>query len=72
MKIIRVIVYEGDSTWIENQMDSTELSVGVPWNVGASVSAGGGGKITEIWRGSADDIMDVTDWKEVFGELPDL
>lgn len=69
MKMTRVITYEGSSEWIASiQKNYCELVLDYAWSVGASVSDGGGGTITERYRTfsktTEEDVEALLDWAE--------
>ncbi len=51
MKLTRVITYEGSEAWIESILkEHCSLEAGYTWKVSASISDGGGGEISEVFR----------------------
>ncbi len=51
MKLTRVIVYEGSEAWIESILkEHCSLEAGYTWKVSASISDGGGGEVSEVFR----------------------
>jgi len=51
MRLTRILVYEGPDEWIDYVVKShCAMIPGYDWDVSASVSDGGGGRITEVYR----------------------
>lgn len=72
-KLIRVLVYEGDPNWIDATMRHNAIqNVGFAWDVaGSADKEGGGGSITEVFRGTSEELINELKEK-VFPEQPNL
>lgn len=56
-KVIRIITLEGDPRWITHHLSLCHLNPGYTWHSSASISDGGGGSITETFRGTEEEAI---------------